>query len=150
MSSIVNCPHCSRHLRVSEQITDKTLLCPHCFAEVDNPRQVTQIQATSINTDVKRDMKGGSIELVVLIGICVVGIALAASLGPLLFIVVPAVLVIIAIIRSLNRKHASSASRSIAERLLFIVFIVLGTIVAIAIFVFFACAIAISNMKFGR
>jgi hypothetical protein len=74
MSHITTCPHCSTPFGVSERITDKTLICPHCLADVDNARPGSQIRADDINTNVKRDLSVGSIVLAVLIGLCVFGI----------------------------------------------------------------------------
>ena len=80
MSRITTCPHCSTRLNVSEQNTDKTLICPHCLADVDNPWPGSQIRADDINTDVKRDMNVGCIVLPVLIG-SVFSASLAFFLG---------------------------------------------------------------------
>lgn len=81
MSRITLCPHCSRRLQVSEQITNKTLICPHCLADVDNPRPGFQIPAADLHTDVKRDMSVVSTVLALLIGLCVLGIAIAFFVG---------------------------------------------------------------------
>lgn len=140
MNQIVICPHCSRHLRVSEQITDKTLICPQCFAEVGNPQPGSRIRAPEINIDVKRDENVGCIVLAVLFGLCVLGIAMSSSFGPLIFLGVIGLLVIIAMFRSLLRGSAFSAQASAFEKALGILFLVLGTCVAVIIFGLFACA----------
>lgn len=150
MSHIVTCPRCSSQLRVSEQITDKTLICPRCLADMNNPWPTGQIRFADINTDVKREVNEGGIVLAVLIGLCVLGIVLMPTRFAYLayFGVIP-VLVLSAIIR-LAWKRTSGTAVSTAQRVVSVLFIVCGTIVAIAIFVFFACAIAISNMQFGK
>lgn len=153
MSHIITCPGCSAQFRVSEQIIDKTLICPRCLAEVDNPQPGFQIRASDINTDVKRDLSTISFVLTVLIGLCVLGIVIAFFLGlhargmggekglgagifSLLAITtcfgVLDVLVSIAIIRALIRRGSSG-------RIVGIVFLSLGSIVAVVIFFGFAC-----------
>lgn len=149
MNRITTCPHCSQRLSVSEQITDKTLICPHCLADVENTRPGFPIRAPDINTDVKGDVKGGCIALAILVGLCVCGIAMASRLAYLVYLGVIPVLVLSAIIY-LAWKGTSGSTVSTAGRVISVLFIVLGSIVAFAIFVFFACAIAISNMKLGR
>lgn len=81
MSRFTYCPHCSTRLRVSEGITDETLICPHCLADVDNAWSGSQIRAADINTDVKRDMSRASTILAVVIGLCLLGIAIALFVG---------------------------------------------------------------------
>ena len=118
ISRITTCPHCSTRFNVSEQITDKTLICPHCLADVDNAGPGSPIRAADINTDVKRHLSAGSIVLAVLIGLCVLGIAIAfyvhrfrdggeADIGHLFliaeFFAALEILVSIAIIRGLIR-----------------------------------------------
>lgn len=154
MSRITTCPHCSTRLRVSEQITDKSLICPHCLANVDNPKSGFQIQAAGINTDVKRDVSKGSIVLLVLTGLCVLGIAIvllslhtasnADTSIILLFVLVSLfaaldVLVSIAIIRGFIRWGISGVRTPSVGRALGIAFLSLGTIVAVVIFFFFTC-----------
>jgi hypothetical protein len=128
---------------------DKTLICPHCLANVDNPWPGRQIRTNDISTDVKSDVRGGCIALAVLIGLCVLGVAMA-SFGPFSVPAAIAALVIIAIIRSLVRWGTSGAPVSTAESVVRILFLVFGTIVAIVIFVYFACAIAVSNTDWPR
>ncbi|MGH7174501.1 MAG: hypothetical protein ACRELG_29900 [Gemmataceae bacterium] len=142
ISRITTCPHCSTRLRLAERITDKSLICPHCLAEVDNAWPGSQIRADDIDTDVKRDVNVGSIVLAVLMGLCVLGISITSSFGPLIFLGAIAGLVIIAFIRSIFRAGASSAPASIVEKAIRILFLVFGTIVAIVIFVIYACAMA--------
>ena len=138
MSQITTCPHCSKRLRVSEQITDKTLICPHCLADVDNPQPGFQIRAGDIDTDVKRDVSAVSLVLAVLIGLCVVGVAMALFVVPpgeekvvlMMFSSAPiCVLIPITIIR---RGSARTCG---------IVLLVLGTLMAAFIFFFFTCLI---------
>jgi hypothetical protein len=140
-------------LRVSEQITDKTLICPHCLVNVDNPRPGAQIQAPDLDTDVRRDVSVGSIVLAVLIGLCVLGIAIAFLSGrgmtgqsslsaafamAVLFACLDA-LVSIAILRGFIRWVASGVRTPSIGRSLGIAFLALGTIVAVVIFFFFTC-----------
>lgn len=151
MSHITTCPNCSTRLRVSEQITDKTMICPHCLADVDNPQPGFQIRAADIDTDVKRDVSLVSIALHVLIGLCVLGIAMAffsprqgeQGLGRALWLamlfVVLDILVGIAIIRVLVRWGVSGVRTPSAGRVLGITFLSLGTIVAVILFFFFTC-----------
>lgn len=155
MNRITTCPHCSTSLRVSEQITDKALICPHCLADVDNPQPGFQIRAADINTDVKRDMRAGSIVLAVLIGLCVLGIVVVCTRAALrstspsipntprpeslvFYFAALDVLVSIAIIRRLvlgiSGVRAPSAGRALG-----IIFLSLGTIVAVTVFLFFTC-----------
>jgi hypothetical protein len=149
MSRITTCPYCSTRLSLSERITDKTLICPHCLAEVDNAWPGSQIRADDINTNVKRDVSVGSIVLAVLIGLCVLGIVMATRFAYLVWLGVIPVLVLSGIIL-LAWKGTSGSTASTAGRVVSVLFIVLGTIAALVIFVFVACAIAIGNMQFGR
>lgn len=143
MSRITTCPRCSSQLRVPEEIAWKTTICPYCLADVDNPHPGSQIQADDLNTDVKRDVKGSSIALAVLIGLCVCGILMATRLAYLVYLCVIPLLVLSAIIR-FAWKRTSDTGASTAGRVVSVLFIVLGTIVAIVIFVFVACSIALS------
>jgi hypothetical protein len=149
VSQITTCPHCSKRLRVSEQITAKTLICPHCLVEVNNPQPGIHIRVADIDTDVKRDLKGGCIALALLIGLCVCGIVMATRFAYLVWLGVIPVLVLSGIIL-LAWKGTSGSTASTAGRVVSVLFIVLGTIAALVIFVFAACAIAIGNMQFGR
>ncbi|GEM_PF-6991651 len=149
MSRITTCPHCSMRVSVPEGITDKTLICPRCLADVDNPQPGFQIRAADINTDVKRDVNAGCIILAVLIGLCVCGIIMATRFAYLVWLGVIPVLVLSAIIHLAWRGTSSSAA-STTGRVVSVLFIVLGTIAGIVVFVFAACAIAISNMQFGK
>lgn len=124
------------------------MTCPHCLADVDNAWPGSQILAYDLNTDVKRDVKGGSIALAVLIGLCVCGIIMATRLAYLVYFGVIPVLVLSAIIR-LAWRGTSGTAVSTTERAISVLFIVLGTIVAIVIFVFFACSIAVGTMVHG-
>jgi hypothetical protein len=63
---------------VPEKCTDKTLICPQCLADVVNPYPGFQVRVADINTDVKRDLNVGNIVLLVLTGLCVLGLATAA------------------------------------------------------------------------
>src|SRR5262249_16317554 len=145
-------------LQISDQITDKTLICPHCLASVDNPQSRFQIQAPDINTDVKRDLNAGSIILAVLIVFSVLGIVLTiigplgwASVRLLMYLLGALfVFVIVAIVRGLARRHRAGVHVSKFQSALGCFFLVLGTIVALVIFAFFACTIALSNMPLGR
>lgn len=159
MSQIATCPNCSRRLRVSEQITDKTLICPHCLADVDNPRPGTQIRAPELDTDVKRDVSVGSKIIAVLIGLCVLGIALAffvghhsqgkgeSGLGEGIFSLLLLmncfgaldILVSIAIIRRLIRRSTSGVPEPSVGRVIGIAVLSLGSVVAVVIFFFFTC-----------
>jgi hypothetical protein len=153
MSRITTCPHCSTRIRVSEQITEKTLICPHCLADVDNARSGREIRAAEIDTDVKRDLSVGSIVLMVLIGFCVIGIAIAfffslgqsgaASIGPALALMflfaVLEVLVSIAIIRGMVRWGISGVRSPSTARVIGITFLSLGTAAAVVIFFFYTC-----------
>lgn len=77
MSRITTCPQCAKRIQVPEGITWKTLICPHCLADVDNAWPRSQIRAADLNTDVKRGESMGSIILAVLMGHCVLGIVMA-------------------------------------------------------------------------
>jgi hypothetical protein len=142
MSQITTCPHCSTRLHVSEGITDKTLICPHCLADVSNPWPGSQIRAADINTDVKRDVNVGCISLAVLMGLCFLGIIMAIGNKDFggLFISGAALLVLgsIAIIRRRDRRDNSGGTVGF-------VLLVLGTIVAIAIFGFFCCVAGVGE-----
>lgn len=142
ISRITTCPHCSTRLSLSERITDKTLICPHCLAEVDNAWPGSQIRTRDINTDVKRDVNVGCIALALLIGLCFLGIIMAFGNKDFggLFISGAALLVLVcmAIIRGRRLRENSGGTVGI-------VFLVLGTIVAIAIFGFLCCAAGVSE-----
>lgn len=138
MNKFTTCSNCFTRIRVSEQITDKTLICPHCLANVENSWPGSQIRATDINTDVKRDVSVASIVLPVLIGLCVLGAAMALFVVPpgeakaelLMFSFAPlCILIPITIIRR-------GISRTCGT-----VLIALGTIMACLIFFFFTCLI---------
>lgn len=153
MSQITRCPQCSTRLRVSEQITDKTLICPHCFADMDNPRMGGQLRATNINTDVKRGLSVGSIVLAVLISLCVLGIIVGLLIPtppeaygifvnalPLMFFFAGLdVLVSIVLIRGLIHWSISGVRTPSVGRMLGIALLSLGSIAAIVIFFFFTC-----------
>jgi hypothetical protein len=138
MSRITTCPHCSTRLRVSEQITDKTLICPHCLADVDNPQPRFQIRAVDIGTNVKRDLSTVSIVLLVLLGLCVLGFAITFSfprrdIVPFALMIACAtlgVLVSTAIIHGLVRWGISGVRRPSPVRVIGIIFLVAVTIVA--------------------
>ncbi|MHB1425266.1 MAG: hypothetical protein ACYC3I_19020 [Gemmataceae bacterium] len=159
MSRITTCSHCSTRLSVAEGITDKTLICPRCLADVDNARPGSQIRAADINTDVKRDLSAGSIVLLVLIGLSVLGIAMAffipasnfeSAMGKISFLMLCFfaldVLVSIAIVRGLIRWGTSGIRAPSVGRVFGIMFLSLGTIVAVIIFFFFTCLVI---LKFG-
>jgi hypothetical protein len=153
MSHVITCPYCSTQVRVPDRITDKTFICPRCLADVDNTKPGFQIQAADINTDVKRDVSIGSIVLAVLIGLCVVGVAVGFSIPtpqeaygvfvnavPMMFAFAGLdVLVSIAIIRGLVRWSISGSRTPSVGKVLGITFLSLGSIVAVAIFFFGTC-----------
>jgi hypothetical protein len=162
MSPITTCPHCSTRLRVPDQITDKTLICPRCLADVDNPQPGIQVRAAALDTDVKRGLSTGSIVLLVLTGLCVIGIALSfvsllalkgseASVAPSIILVnlfgLLDILVVIAIVRGLIRWGFSGVRTPSVGKVLGVVFLSLGTVVAAIIFFFFTCfgLIVLSN-----
>jgi hypothetical protein len=148
ISRFTTCPHCSTRLSLSERIADKTLICPRCLADMDNAWPGSHIRADDINTDVKSDLSVGSIVLAVLMGLCVLGMAMAIGNTAILFaerlvnlfISGAALLVLgcIAIIRRRGRRGNDGETVGT-------VFLVLGTIVAIAIFGFFCCAAGVSE-----
>lgn len=156
MNHVTTCPNCSGRLRVSDQITDKTLICPHCLADVNNPQPGIQIPAADINTDVKRGLSVGSIVLAVLIGLNVLGITLACVRAALratspsipntpraqelvFYFAALDVLVSMAIIRRLGRWGNSGVRPPSIARVFGIILLSLGTIVAVSIFFFFTC-----------
>lgn len=152
MSRITTCPHCSTRLSLSERITDKTLICPHCLADVDNPWPRSQIRAADINTYVKRDLSAVSIVLAVLMGLCVLGIVVTIlaprsggrhDFGPLIqlayFFAALDAVVCIAILRGLLRWATSGVQSPSLARVVGIAFLWIGTIVAVIIFFFFTC-----------
>jgi hypothetical protein len=157
MSRITTCPHCSSRLSLSERITDKTLICPHCLADLDNPWPGSQIRAADISTDVKRDVNVGSIVVAVLMGICLLGIIMPSENKEFsgLFISGAALLVLVcfAIIRGRDRRDNSrrrdrrdnSGGTAGFVFTVGIVFLVIGTLVAIAIFGFFCCAASVNE-----
>ena len=163
MSRITTCPHCAKRFRVSEQITDKTLICPHCLADVDNAAPGNQIRAADINTDVKRDLRVGTIVLAVLIGFCVLGITTAfsgmfSSINALKLMVISsaalAVLLIIAIIRWMVHQGRSGGYIPIVAGVLgitlIIVALVLVSIVAGVLFLIFACSEGLAPFTGGH
>lgn len=155
MSLVTTCPHCSARLPASEQITDTTLICPHCHSPVDNPRSGFRLRAADINTNVKRNLSVGSIILLVLIGLCVLGIAAVlvnkwrnkwtgydkigyAFLLMWLFAALD-VLVGIAIIRWLYLSGFSGVRVSTVGGILGVIFLSLGLIVTVVTFFGFTC-----------
>lgn len=159
MNRITTCPRCAARFRVSEQITDKTLICPHCLADVDNAWPGSSIRAADINTDVKRDTKVGSIVLAALLGLWVLGMVITfiapvkhtgeaeiSWLSLLMYLSAGlAVVVGIAFVRGLTQSGSSDDRTPSAGRVLGILFLFLGTIVALALFGFFACAVGVSR-----
>lgn len=154
MSRITTCPHCSTRLRVSEQITDKTLICPHCLQDMDHAWPGSQIRAADINTDVRRDLSKVSIVLAALVGICVVGIAIGFFVidnagGPpnfaLLMFSFAAldVVVSIAIVRCLVRWGASGDRALSVASVFGILLLSLFAIVAVVVFFFFVCGVMV-------
>jgi hypothetical protein len=150
MSRITTCPHCATRFHVEERITDKTLICPHCLGDMDNAGPGNQIRAADINTDVKRDLGVGGIILAVLIGLCALGIAIAfltpkmgdnksGDTSILLLAYSCAALAVLGSI-AIIRWGISSIRGPLVVKVFGIAFMVLGTIVAIFIFFFFACA----------
>ncbi len=151
MSRITACPRCAERLRVSEQITDKTLICPHCLADVDNPQPGFRIRAADINTEVKRDLSVGSIVLLVLIGLCVLGIAIAffsiragnrgksPSEGLWQLLIGSFLALDFFVTIAIIRWAISGGGVPSAGRLFGTAFLVLVTAVAIFIFFFFTC-----------
>jgi hypothetical protein len=140
MSRITTCPHCATRLSVPEGITDKTLICPHCLADVDNAGSGSQIRAADINTDVKRDLNVGCIVLAVLIGLCVIGIAMAIGNNsiPFLFYSCAALAVLVSI-AVIHMGYSGVRNPSVAGACI-ITLLVLGVIVAIFFFFFITCA----------
>ena len=162
MSHITTCPNCSTRLRVSEQITDKTLICPRCLADVDNPQPGFQIRFADIDTDVKRGLSVGTIVLAALIGLSIIGVTMShlylygrfgkpsdpQGLAVILFMFSffsLDVLVSIAIVRGLIRWGISGDRVPSVGRVLGIVFLSLGTVVAVVIFLFFTCLALITD-----
>lgn len=136
MNRITTCPHCASRLNVSEQINDKTLICPRCLAEVANPQPGFQTPVPDINTDVERDLKMGNDVLAVLIVVCILGIAMAifvvnrgeAKAALIMFSSAAlCILIPLAILRTGSVRTCG------------IVFLLLGTFMAIFIFVVFTC-----------
>lgn len=158
MSHIITCPNCSTQVRVPDRNTDKTFICPRCLADVDSTWPVGPIRATSINTDVKRDVSVGSIVLAVLIILCVLGVVLVLAIASpkssgygsprefwLMFpFAALDVLVSIAIIRGLLRRGIFDTRNSGFGTALGIMFLSLGTIGAVFIFFFFTCLVLIN------
>ncbi len=155
MSHIATCPHCSTRLRVADHIADRTLICPHCLAALDNPQPRTQVRATEIDTDVKRGLSAGSVVLALLIGLSIVGIVTTFSYlnekpgipeeryvtGFLVLFCFFAleVLVSIAVVRGLIRWGTSGARVPSVGKVIGITFLSLGTAAAIVIFFFVTC-----------
>jgi hypothetical protein len=44
MAQRVQCPGCGKHLRIPDGVTDPTLSCPHCLAQLPNPQAAAGIQ----------------------------------------------------------------------------------------------------------
>jgi hypothetical protein len=159
MSRTTTCPHCSTRLRVPDGITDKTLICPHCMADMDNPQPGFQIRAADIDTDVRRDMNIVSIILAVLIGLCVLGIVIALIVpakngDATVFLMMSSfgaldVLVSIAIVRGFIRWGASGTRGPSVGKVFGIMFLALGSIVAVVVFFFFTClGLVMGKIKF--
>ena len=117
---------------------------------MDNPQPGSRIQTPEINTDVNLDVNVGCIVLAVLMGLCVLGIAIPIPIGTstlpsdMQFLIVfysgaaLFVLVCIAIARGMVRRGIFGVLGGIL--------LVLGTIASVVIFFFFACMIAVSRM----
>jgi hypothetical protein len=106
---------------------------------VENPQPGSPIRIADINTDVKRDLSVSSIVLAVLIGLCVLGIAVATGKDApellALSCAALAVLVSVAIIRTGHSRFLNSSVASACG----ITLLVLGAIAAIFIFFVFTC-----------
>lgn len=145
MSRITTCPRCCTRISVPEGITDKTLICLRCLAEVNNPWQGSQVRADDINTEVKRDVNVGCMVLAALIGFCVLGWVLAVSQGESgstlagFSCIALVALVGIASIYGLIRWRSSFVGSPFAQNMLGCAVLAVGTLVAIYIFVVISC-----------
>jgi hypothetical protein len=152
MSRIITCLKCHSRLRVADCVTEPTLLCPRCLARVDNPVAGVRLSLPSIDTDVRRDLGAGSIALGVLIGLCLLGVALSfvfskrtveSALGFLLFMMLCFtaldVLVSIACVRALWRWGMSGIRTPSVGRILGLTVLSIGTVGAVVVFFFVTC-----------
>lgn len=152
MNRITRCPHCSARFDVSEGITEKTSICPHCRAEVGNVQLENQFLIADINTDVRHNWSVGCTVITALIGLCFFSIVLTFSIpldgegeiaraifAAYLFVVLD-VLVSIAIMYGLIRWGLSGVRNPPAGRYLGIALLLFGTIVAVCVFFYFTCA----------
>jgi hypothetical protein len=165
MSTNVTCPECQTRLSVSENVTARTLVCPHCLTDIENPRAGPASVAPNFLRDVRRDSNMTSWILLVLIGLCVAGIAMIYAHGqgafgnrPDSLWILPAmygfgildVLVFLAAVRPLWRvllgglENASTVG--ITVRIIGAIVLTVGLILAIVIFFFAVClGLAISS-----
>lgn len=156
MSRVFACRHCSTSLNVPERFTDRTFLCPHCLGEVNNPWPGSSVQAPELDTDVKRDLSVGSWVLAILIGICVLGVLLTlfAPRGSETYEIEKAiwlmcafavldVLVSIALIRRIVRVGTAGVHSVSVGRVIGLVLLSLGTVVAVVAFFFATCFVMI-------
>jgi hypothetical protein len=126
---------------------------------VDNPRSELQIPVAELDTDVKRDISVTSIVLVVLIGLCVLGITTAfflfqnPSIALNVLVVCStalAVLIVVAIVRGLLRWGMSGAKAPIIAAVVGIPFLVLGSIAAVFLFLFVTCMKMLDPKQWGH
>lgn len=157
MSTIVTCPNCKTTLRVADDVSSRGV-CPQCFAALDNSGAAPVNRAPNLLRDVRRDSSMTSWILLVLIGLCVVGIAVIYAHGqgafgnrPESLWILPAaygfgildVLVFLAAVRPLWRVllggigNASTVGTIV--RVIGVIVLTVGMILAIVNFFFVVC-----------
>ncbi len=152
MSRIITCLKCHARLHVPDRVTEPTLLCPRCLGQVDNPVAGLKPSVLSLDTDVRRELNLGGIVLGVLIGLCVLGVGLSLLLkrsagngavgGVLLMMVcflALDVLVSVACIMATWRLGMAGVRTPSAGRVLGLVLLSFGLVVAVVIFFFVTC-----------
>jgi uncharacterized membrane protein len=72
MPDTLTCPRCQRRLRLREDDADALLTCPRCLAYVPNPGHAGQGRS-GFDRDFRLDNRGGSVLMLVLAGLLVVG-----------------------------------------------------------------------------
>jgi hypothetical protein len=54
MAANVTCPYCQAPLSVTEQPGARTLHCPHCLADIEDPRMGPAAEAPNVLRDIRR------------------------------------------------------------------------------------------------
>jgi len=156
MVSNITCPTCQKRLRLSDQTAARTVICPNCLNEVENPAAGPDDRTPTMHRDIRWYARATSWILLVLIGLCGVGVALSivqfssakgseAGLESLLRIVGCIGLLCILVFLTANlllwRFVTAGRAMDSARWILGLLALTLGTGFAAVVFLFTACMV---------